>query len=150
MIRSFSSNVGPGLRTRAATLRLTSDRLPKRGVVASQRLVTVARRARFRFTPSQRGPRLGVPGRNSNAAPALPAVFEHGSTVGAVVYCLLVLAFFLGVWIYYDRRDHALFEAERRKLTFHCIRCGRLYIAKSGAGTAVCPQCGHTNARLRF
>jgi hypothetical protein len=71
-------------------------------------------------------------------------------TVGAVVYCLLVLAFFLAVWIYYDRRDHALFEAERRKLTFYCIRCGRLYTAKSGSGTAICPKCGHTNARLKF
>jgi Zn finger protein HypA/HybF involved in hydrogenase expression len=71
-------------------------------------------------------------------------------TAGVVVYCLLVLAFFFGVWIYYDRRDHALFERERRKLTFHCIRCGQLYTAKSRTGTAVCPQCGHTNARLRF
>jgi Zn finger protein HypA/HybF involved in hydrogenase expression len=54
------------------------------------------------------------------------------------------------VWIYYDRRDHALFEAERRKLTFHCIRCGQLYTAKSRRGTAACPQCGHSNTRLRF
>jgi len=71
-------------------------------------------------------------------------------TVGAVVYCLLVLVFFLGVWSYYDRRDHALFEAERRKLTFHCIRCGQLYTAKARRGTANCPQCGHTNTRLKF
>jgi Zn finger protein HypA/HybF involved in hydrogenase expression len=71
-------------------------------------------------------------------------------TFGTVVYCFLVLAFFFGVWIYYDRRDHALFEAERRKLTFHCIRCGQLYTAKARRGTAACPHCGHTNTRLRF
>jgi rubrerythrin len=71
-------------------------------------------------------------------------------TLGAAVYCLLALGFFCGIWLYYDRRDHALFEAERRKVTFHCIRCGLLYIAKTGAGTAECPRCGQTNARLKF
>lgn len=71
-------------------------------------------------------------------------------TVGIVFYCLLVLGFFFGVWIYYDHRDHALFDAERRKLTFYCIRCGRLYTAKSRNGSAVCPQCSHPNARLKF
>lgn len=71
-------------------------------------------------------------------------------TLGAVAYCLLVLGFFFGVWIYYDRRDHALFDAERRKVTFHCLRCGHLYTARAGAETAACPRCGHTNARLKF
>jgi len=55
---------------------------------------------------------------------------------------------FLRVWIYYDRRDHALFEAERRKLTFHCIRCGQLYTAKPAEGPRL-PARGHTNTRLR-
>lgn len=71
-------------------------------------------------------------------------------TLGAVFYCLLVLGFLFGVWVYYDRRDHALFEAERRKVTFHCVRCDHLYTAKAGPETAVCPRCGHTNARLKF
>jgi Zn finger protein HypA/HybF involved in hydrogenase expression len=71
-------------------------------------------------------------------------------TLGASLYCLLVLVFFFGVWIYYDRRDHALFDSERQKLTFYCLRCGRLYTAKSRNETAVCPQCGHTNTRLKF
>jgi rubrerythrin len=70
--------------------------------------------------------------------------------LGAVVYCLLALGFFYGVWIYYDRRDHALYDTERRKVTFHCIRCGQLYTAKTGTETAVCPRCGHVNARLKF
>jgi rubrerythrin len=71
-------------------------------------------------------------------------------TVGVVVYCLLVLGVFFGVWSYYDRRDHALYDSERRKVTLHCIHCGRLYSAKAGTETAVCPRCGHTNARLQF
>ena len=70
--------------------------------------------------------------------------------LGAVVYCLLALGFFYGVWIYYDRRDHALYDTERRKVTFHCIRCGQLYTAKAGTETATCPRCGHTNTRLKF
>lgn len=70
--------------------------------------------------------------------------------LGAVVYCLLALGFFFGVWIYYDRRDHALYDTERRKVTFHCIRCSQLYTAKTGTETAACPRCGHTNARLKF
>jgi rubrerythrin len=70
--------------------------------------------------------------------------------LGAVAYCLLALGFFYGVWLYYDRRDHALYDTERRKVTFHCIRCGQLYTAKVGTETAACPRCGHTNARLKF
>ncbi|MDD2764036.1 MAG: hydrogenase nickel incorporation protein HypA [Opitutaceae bacterium] len=71
-------------------------------------------------------------------------------TLGAVAYCLLALGFFFGVWLYYDRRDHALYDAERRKVTLHCIRCGHLYSAKTGTETAACPRCGHANARLKF
>jgi len=70
--------------------------------------------------------------------------------LGAVVYCLLTLGFFFGVWLYYDRRDHALYDAGRRQVTFHCIRCGRLYTAKAGTEISGCPRCGHTNARLKF
>jgi len=71
-------------------------------------------------------------------------------TLGAAVFCLLVLGFFFGVWTYYDRRDRALFDAERQRVTFHCIRCDRLYSAPRGAETAVCPRCGYHNSRLKF
>ncbi len=57
---------------------------------------------------------------------------------------------FLAMWLYYDRRDHERFERERRKTTFHCIRCDRLYTGPSGAELGSCPRCGHPNARLRF
>ena len=70
--------------------------------------------------------------------------------LGAVAYCLLALGFFYGVWLYYDRRDHALYDTERRKVTFHCIRCGHLYSARRGPETARCPACGHENAHLKF
>lgn len=49
---SFSSNAGSGCRVHALTLRLTSWRLPKCIIVASQRLVTVVRAFRTEATAS--------------------------------------------------------------------------------------------------
>ena len=71
-------------------------------------------------------------------------------TTAVVVYCVLVGAGFLSLWLWYDRRDHRRFEAERRKTAFHCIRCDALYTAPAGAPLSPCPKCGHENARLRF
>ena len=67
-----------------------------------------------------------------------------------VIYCVLVALVFLGLWLWYDRRDHRTFERERRKTTFHCIRCDRLYTAPVGSELAKCPRCGHENTRLKF
>ena len=71
-------------------------------------------------------------------------------TSAVVVYLTLLGLMLLGLWFYYDRREHARFEVDRRKATFHCIRCGQLYAAKTGTETAACPRCGHTNTRLKF
>jgi hypothetical protein len=70
--------------------------------------------------------------------------------VAALVYCALVGLLFLSMWLYYDRRDHERFERERRKTTFHCIRCDRLYTGPAEAELGACPRCGHPNARLRY
>lgn len=71
-------------------------------------------------------------------------------TTAVVVYCVLIAVVFLGLWFYYDRRDHERFEGERRKTTFHCIRCDNLYTAPGATELAKCPRCGHENSRLRF
>ena len=71
-------------------------------------------------------------------------------TTTVVIYCMLVGLLFLGLWIYYDRRDHARFEKHRRRATFHCIRCDRIYEAASGIELCRCPNCGHENTRLKF
>ena len=71
-------------------------------------------------------------------------------TAAVVVYCLLVAGVFLGLWLYYDRRDHQRFELERRKTTFHCIRCDRLYTAPGGVELCPSPRCAHENTRLKF
>lgn len=93
--------------------------------------------------PAQRGLGGGGP-----AGEAGPAMFEFHTA--ALVYCFLVAALFLALWFYYDRRDHRRFERERRKITFHCIRCDRLYAAPTGTEPCPCPKCGHPNTRLRF
>jgi rubrerythrin len=67
-----------------------------------------------------------------------------------VIYSCLVAAVFLGLWGYYDRRDHARFEAERRHVSFHCVRCGHLYAVQGSRTDSTCPRCGQTNDRLRF
>lgn len=71
-------------------------------------------------------------------------------TLAILLYGGLALGVVAGLWFYYDRRDHALYDAARRKITFHCIRCDHLYTQPAGTETAACPRCGHENARLKF
>jgi hypothetical protein len=71
-------------------------------------------------------------------------------TFDVALYGLLVLGVFIFLWIYYDRRDRTYYDAERRKVTFHCIRCDHLYTEKRGMETVPCPKCGHPNTRLKF
>ena len=69
---------------------------------------------------------------------------------GILLYGLLVFGSFIVLWVYYDRRDRRLYDAQRRKISFHCIRCNHLYTEKAGTDTAPCPKCGHGNVRLKF
>jgi len=71
-------------------------------------------------------------------------------TATVVIYCILVGLLFLLLWLYYDHRDHARFEQQRRRAAFHCIRCDCIYAAPSRAELCACPRCGHENSRLRF
>jgi ribosomal protein L37AE/L43A len=71
-------------------------------------------------------------------------------TLAAALYGLVVLGAFGFLWFYYDRRDRAFYDAQRRKITFHCIRCNTLYTERPGADLMPCPRCGHPNTRLKF
>ena len=71
-------------------------------------------------------------------------------TSAAVIYCVVVSLTVLVLWLFYDRRDRSRYDLERRKTTFHCIRCDRLYTASEGTELCKCPKCGHENVRLRF
>lgn len=71
-------------------------------------------------------------------------------TLSVVVYGLFVLGGFGLLWVYTDRRDRRLYEAQRRRISFHCIRCNHLYAATPGRETVACPRCQHENVRLKF
>lgn len=71
-------------------------------------------------------------------------------TTAAVGFCMLVAVLYLGLWIYYDRRDRSRFEAARRKHAFHCVRCNSVYASAQGSDVVACPHCGRENVRLRF
>jgi uncharacterized paraquat-inducible protein A len=67
-----------------------------------------------------------------------------------VILCVLVAVLFLSLWLYYDRRDYALYEHARKKSTFCCTRCQHLYWEAGRPEVMKCPKCGHENARLKF
>ena len=71
-------------------------------------------------------------------------------TTAVVVYCGLVAALYLGLWLFYDRRDRTRFERPRRKHAFFCIRCNQPYAAASDDERVPCPRCAYENGRLRF
>ena len=71
-------------------------------------------------------------------------------TFDIIFYGLMVLGGFSFLWVYYDRRDRAYYDTERRRITFHCIRCDHLYTEKRGTDMAPCPKCSHVNTRLKF
>ena len=67
-----------------------------------------------------------------------------------VIFCVLIAATFLSLWLYYDHRDYSIFERQRRKTTFHCIKCDQLYIVRGIVDEAECPHCHRMNTRLTF
>lgn len=71
-------------------------------------------------------------------------------TVDVVLYGVSVIGLIGALWWYYDRRDRTFYDATRRKITFHCIRCDHLHTERAGTETAACPKCGHENIRLKF
>jgi hypothetical protein len=71
-------------------------------------------------------------------------------TIPILLYGLLTVGLIGVLWFYYDRRDRALYDVQRRKISFHCIRCDHLYTELAGTETAKCPKCGHVNTRLKF
>ena len=80
----------------------------------------------------------------------LAGIAPPSFTLDVLLYGLCVIGLFLVLWFYYDRRDRALYDTGRRKISFHCIRCEHLYTQPAGIETAPCPKCGHVNVRLKF
>ncbi|HLS28032.1 MAG TPA: hydrogenase nickel incorporation protein HypA [Opitutales bacterium] len=71
-------------------------------------------------------------------------------TFGALIYIFSAISLLFGLWLFYDLRDKNLYEAERKKVIFHCIKCDRIYTDRQGTAVSVCPRCQFENARLKF
>lgn len=93
---------------------------------------------------------LGELPRLSELRAVLAEVAPPQFTFEILLYGLLVLGVFGVLWFFYERRDRALYDAGRRKITFHCVRCDHLYTQPAGTETAPCSKCGHVNTRLKF
>ena len=70
--------------------------------------------------------------------------------VFVLTYLAVGLSLIFGLWIFYDLRDRHMYGAERSKIVFYCVKCGRLYSGKKGIEVQECPQCNFSNARLKF
>lgn len=70
--------------------------------------------------------------------------------IAGLAYCFVTAGVFLGLWLWYDRRDQKLFDNERRRVTFHCRRCGSLYAGSKERQLQPCGRCGQPNPPLRF
>ncbi|OIO60584.1 MAG: hydrogenase nickel incorporation protein HypA [Verrucomicrobia bacterium CG_4_10_14_3_um_filter_43_23] len=68
----------------------------------------------------------------------------------ALIYLGIGMVGIFALWVYYDFRDKAEYEAERNVTVFHCVKCGRVYSKKAGAEMGECPDCGFDNVRLKF
>lgn len=77
-------------------------------------------------------------------------MFVVDLTLGALIYIFSALTLIFGLWLFYDRRDMNLYEAERKKVIFHCIKCDKIYTGKQGVETSRCPRCSFENSRLKF
>ena len=54
------------------------------------------------------------------------------------------------LWYFYDRRDSKLYDRQRVRHAYRCIKCGKLYERRGRRDIARCPDCGFPNDRLRF
>ncbi len=62
----------------------------------------------------------------------------------------LGIALMMALWFYYDRRDQQIYERDHAQSLRHCLKCGRLYTAPRSQVSAVCPDCGFENSKLKF
>lgn len=77
-------------------------------------------------------------------------MIEIGFSWFALLYVAAGLLTVFGLWLYYDWRDKHLYERERARVAFHCIKCGQVYSERQRAEVAICPTCGFENQKLKF
>ena len=70
--------------------------------------------------------------------------------LSVLIYLCIGITTIFGLWFFYDRRDKRLYEAERIRVVFHCLKCGQLFTEKKETEVARCTRCGYENSRIRF
>lgn len=78
-----------------------------------------------------------------------PSVALALSLAGAFILATTLL-FFLGFWLYLERREAAEFDRYRNPAAYVCVRCSHVYTSDGRQKKSSCPQCGHVNIPLRF
>lgn len=69
---------------------------------------------------------------------------------GFLIYLLLGIGMVLGLWAYYDFSDKNLYQSERSKTVFHCVKCSKIYADKMGVKQSNCPRCQFKNTHLQY
>jgi len=69
---------------------------------------------------------------------------------GFLIYLLLGIGSVFCLWAYYDIRDKDLYQSERSKTVYHCVKCGKIYADKMGVKLSNCPRCEFKNTHLQF
>ena len=70
--------------------------------------------------------------------------------LGAGLYVMITCTGLFVLWFWYDRRDRSLYEAQRRKTVFHCVKCDHVYTGTKGSFVKSCPRCQFRNHHLTF
>lgn len=69
---------------------------------------------------------------------------------GFFIYLMMGIGLVFGLWVYYDFRDKNIYQAERAKSVFHCVKCGKIYADKTGVKQSNCPRCQFRNTHLQY
>lgn len=77
-------------------------------------------------------------------------MFTLDLSLATTLYTGLGVLVIAGLWVWADRRDRQFYDRTRRRTTFHCIKCDRVYTSAESHEVCRCPACGHENERLKF
>ncbi|HEY5550809.1 MAG TPA: hydrogenase nickel incorporation protein HypA [Opitutaceae bacterium] len=77
-------------------------------------------------------------------------MFPLDFSLATAVYTGLGMLATAVLWFWTDRRDRQFYDSTRRRTTFHCLKCGRVYTSAESHKVCRCPACGHENTHLKF
>jgi hypothetical protein len=77
-------------------------------------------------------------------------MFTVDLSIATVAYAGLGVLTIAILWVWSERRDRLFYDSTRRRTTFHCIKCNRVYTSTESHEASRCPACGQENSRLKF